>query len=143
VWPLLEETYGGLCLGNLAAINRSLVETIAGWLGLGCRFVASSAFDTAGMTGDDRLIGLVKAIDPAGTYLSGRGGANYQDEAKFAAAGLKVVYSQFAHPVYCQQAQSFVSGLSVVDALFHAGRGTVAEWLRAGASVAVSDASRL
>jgi hypothetical protein len=142
MWPRLEAMYADLSTGDLAAINRTLVETVAGWLGLACRFVASSAFDTAGAAGDDRLIRLVRAIDPTATYLSGRGGANYQDETKFSAAGIGFACTDFIHPVYPQQCAPFVPGLSVVDALFHAGCDRVAEWLTAGTSVPAADASR-
>ena len=90
-------------------------------LGISCRFEASSQFATDGLSSDDRLAALVAAIDPEGTYLSGRGGAGYQDPAKFAAAGLELRYTDFEHPSYDQGRPDFVEGLSIVDAVFHLG----------------------
>ena len=130
VWPRIEEIYAGLPDGDLAAINRSLVEAIAGELGFACRFRASSEFETGDTMGDDRLVALVRAIAADGSYLSGAGGAKYQDEAKFAAAGLGFRYADFVHPVYDQgSGTDFIPGLSVIDAIFRLGWAGTAEMI--------------
>lgn len=67
----------------------------------------------------------------AATYLSGSGGRRYNDPAPFAAAGIDLVYSSFAHPVYAQPHGEFVPGLSAVDHLFSA-PDDAAALLRAG-----------
>ena len=121
VWPAVQKLYDGIPDGGLASINRRLVEGLATRLGISCRFEASSQFATDGLTSDDRLVALVAVIDRQGTYVSGRGGAGYQDPAKFAAAGLKLRYSDFEHPTYDQSGSPFVEGLSVVDAICHLG----------------------
>jgi hypothetical protein len=90
-------------------------------LGLSCRFDASSETSTGESTGDDRLVRIVRAIDPGGVYFSGKGGAKYQDEDKFSAAGLSLTYTEFVPPTYGQNSESFVPGLSIVDAAFHLG----------------------
>ncbi len=64
---------------------------------------------------------LVAGFDPEGIYLSGRGGAEYQDPAKFLAAGLELRYSDFELSSYDQGGADFVEGLSIVDAVFHLG----------------------
>ena len=84
----------------------------------------------AGATGDDRLVALVRACGEGASYLSGRGGAKYQDPGKFSAAGIPLVYTDFVHPIYDQGRADFVSGLSIFDALFHLG------WERTAALVA-------
>lgn len=121
VWPGLEAAYGDLPEGDLAASNRALVVRVAEALGLDCRFVDASALGAAGRGGDDRLVRLVAAVAPGGTYLSGKGGAKYQDPEKFAAAGLGFRYAGFEHPVYDQGGDAFTPGLSVVDAAFRLG----------------------
>ncbi len=125
VWPTLAEIYAALPHGSIAASNRALVEGVAGELGLQCRFLASSEIETGAAAGDDRLVRIVQAVAPDGTYLSGKGGANYQDPDRFTAAGLGFRYTDFAHPRYDQGGGEFVAGLSVVDAIFQLGwRGT-------------------
>lgn len=66
----------------------------------------------------ERLISICKAVG-ADTYLSGKGGHNYQDEEAFAQAGIKLEYTSFTHPIYFQRSETFTPGLSVLDMLFN------------------------
>lgn len=56
----------------------------------------------------------------AATYLSGAGARKYNDPAPFAAAGIDLAYSAFAHPAYAQPHGAFAAGLSAIDLLFSA-----------------------
>ncbi len=132
VWPRLRGIYAELPASGLAAINKALVEAIAREMKLNCRFVASSTLDAGGGTGDDRLIALMRAVAPDGCYLSGRGGAKYQDPEKFAAAGIGFRYADFSHPVYHQGGADFAPGLSALDAVFQLGWEGAAGLLTAG-----------
>ncbi len=132
VWPRIEEMLVGAPEADLAAINRYLVEALAAELGLACRFLASSELGIEDQTGDQRLVALVAAVDPSGSYLSGRGGAKYQDEGRFAEAGLGFRYAEFADRSYDQGGEGFVAGLSALDAVMHLGWAGAAE-LIAGA----------
>ncbi|MCW5699425.1 MAG: WbqC family protein [Rhodospirillales bacterium] len=129
IWPDIENLYRDAPDADLATINRFFIERLAVMLGLTCRCLTSSSLDTSGAVGDDRLIRIVQAIEPGAMYLSGRGGANYQDPGKFRDAGSRLVYTDFAHPEYSQGIDTFYSGLSVVDALFHCGLARVSDWL--------------
>lgn len=106
--------------GNLAEINVSLLRGLAGRLGIDPGFMRSSEMNAAG-SGDDRLVNLVRGIDESAAYLSGKGGAKYQDPAKFEAAGLGFEYIDFEHPHYDQGGGEFTPGLSVVDCLLRHG----------------------
>ena len=121
VWPRIEDMLGETPTADLAAINRYLVEALAAELALECRFRASSELGVEDKTGDQRLVALVAAVDPSGTYLSGRGGAKYQDESRFAEAGLGFRYAGFADRSYDQGGEAFVVGLSAIDAVMHLG----------------------
>jgi len=129
-WPSVRGAVESAPAAALAAINRHLIERVAGHLGLTCRFVAASTIDTGGAMGTDRLVRLVQAIDPTGVYLSGRGGAGYQSEQAFAAAGITLRYTEFGHPRYAQGADAFVDGLSVLDCVFACGWDGTAQRLR-------------
>lgn len=131
VWPSIVALYADLPAPSLAAANRALVTRLAAALGLRTRFESASALGAAAGRSDDRLVALVEAVAPGGTYLSGRGGAGYQDPEKFARAGLALRYAGFAPEPYPQQgADGFVGGLSVLDAVFNLG------WARTAALVA-------
>lgn len=66
----------------------------------------------------DLLVNIVKDVG-GDTYLSGHGAKNYLEEKKFEKAGIKLIYSDFEHPIYDQQWGTFESNLSVIDALFN------------------------
>lgn len=107
--------------GDIAAANQILIETLAGALKLRCRCLRSSEVVVGDAAGDDRLIAILRAVGPNVTYLSGMGGANYQDPEKFARAGISFNYNDFTHPRYDQGHEKFLPGLSVLDALFRLG----------------------
>ena len=117
----LGELYDSLPDDNMATINRHLVDGIADLLSIDRLMLTSSDIPVGGLVGDDRLIALIKSVNGATGYLSGRGGDNYQDEAKFTDAKVSLLYNDFEHPQYAQGGGTFTPGLSVIDAAFHLG----------------------
>jgi hypothetical protein len=105
----------------LADFNIAALTTIADLLRLDRRrMVRASTLDVPG-AGTDLLIAIIRAVGGT-TYLCGGGAGGYQDDAKFAAAGIALQYQDFRHPVYPQvNAADFAAGLSVVDALMNCG----------------------
>ena len=106
---------------RLAELNEHGVRTIAGALGLDdSKFVRSSSLG-ARSHATDLLIELTRAV--GGTvYLAGRlAGETYQEDEKFAAAGISLREQRFEHPTYAQPVDPFVAGLSIVDALMSVG----------------------
>jgi len=79
-----------------------------------------------GITGarTERIIEICRKLK-ADTYLSGLGGKNYLEEQEFIKAGVKLVYQNFAHPVYQQQfmadTSDFIPYMSILDLLFNEG----------------------
>lgn len=109
---------------NLSLLNRSMNELLAKLLGIkSIEFIEASGLKVTGK-GTELLINICKKIG-AGTYLSGSGGAKYMDVELFQAAGIKVVYTDFHHPVYRQQWGEFIPGMSIVDLLFNEGEDSL------------------
>jgi hypothetical protein len=106
---------------SLADFNMRLIRAIAAYLGLRPEFVISSNLGISGQA-DERLIALAKKLG-ARTYLSGKGGQNYQDPARFAAAGIDLVVREYQPVPYSQVHGPFLGGLSILDALFNLGQG--------------------
>jgi len=128
VWPEIKEIILDANVDSLAEVNISLVTSLASKLGVICQFRRSSELQLASGS-DDRLIEITSQLAPGGTYLSGKGGAKYQDPEKFLRAGLNFAYLSYDPPAYQQSHLSekldFVPGLSVLDAIFHLGwKGT-------------------
>jgi len=71
----------------------------------------------------ERIIELCRKLN-ADTYLSGAGGKDYLDEARFRQENIKLEYQHYNHPCYQQVfGGEFVSHLSVIDLLFNQGEG--------------------
>lgn len=105
---------------SISEFNSALIEHVARLLQIDTPTVRASDFAVSS-TGDERLVELVHRVGGT-TYLSGRGGDNYQAADTFEAAGIRLKYTGFVPDAYPQiRAQEFVPGLSVLDALFNVG----------------------
>ena len=106
---------------RLAELNEHSVRRIARELELDeSKFVRSSSLG-ATSNATDLLIELTKAVGGT-TYLAGGlAGSTYQEDEKFEQAGIELRNQAFEQPPYEQQTETFVAGLSVVDALMHVG----------------------
>ncbi len=119
VFPYIENIYDNGPKRSVAAFNASAICAIAKLLDLSTTLVSSSDYAAPGRN-EHKLCALIQAVD-GHTYLSGKGGANYQSEQTFANAGITLQYSQFKPAEYPQLGSDFVAGLSILDALFNIG----------------------
>lgn len=105
---------------SVAGYNMTAIKALCSQLGLSTNLILASSF-SLGSQSNERLIELCRKVG-ATSYLAGGGAAGYQDDALFQSAGIAVRYQSFQHPVYPQKgSQSFVAGLSIVDALMNCG----------------------
>lgn len=125
---------------SLAEYNLGAIAAIAARIGVPTgHCVRSSTLDVDGGK-TDLLVSLVRRV--GGTaYLAGGGADGYQDDTRFHAVGIDVRYQAYAPAPYPQRGRdTFLPGLSVLDALFHCGfDGTAA--LVAGATPAEGPAA--
>jgi len=131
VWPDILDIYAGLPSGSLADANISLILSLSKRLGIETVTQRASDMGCDSMIADDRLIALCHCSGENVCYLSGKGGSNYQDEQKFKAASIDLIYANFEHPRYPVGEITFVAGLSVFDAVFHLGWSGAAALLKA------------
>ena len=106
---------------SLVDYNREAIKAIAKSVDLDVsRLVIGSTMEVAGAA-TDLIINMTRAA--GGTaYLAGGGAGGYQEDEKFAAAGIELIYQNFVHPVYPQcNTTVFVPGLSIIDALMNVG----------------------
>jgi hypothetical protein len=103
----------------LSAFNIRLIRALANYVGLAPEFYVASKLGVRS-TGSQRLIDLVQQV--GGTaYVSGAGGVNYQDPTAFKAAGVELELRVY-HPIPYSQEGEFLSGMSLLDALFNVGK---------------------
>lgn len=103
---------------NLASFNIRTVKTIAERLGIFATFVRQSELSYEG-SATALLISLVKAVG-GDSYLAGGGAAGYQEDDKFAAAGLRIRYQSFVEKPH-ETKNGFIPGLSIINYLMHDG----------------------
>lgn len=104
---------------SLSQFNMHAISRLAGYLELPCRYEVASSFDVTSRS-DDRLIELVRAVGGS-TYISGKGGQNYQHAEKFETAGIELRVCPYKPRPYSQIHGGFIAGLSVLDAVFNLG----------------------
>ena len=109
----------------LADYNEAGVRRLAAAVGLDAgKFTRASTLNVSG-TATELLIAITHKLG-GDSYLAGGGAAGYQEDEKFAAAGVRLRYQAFEHPTYSQLADGTHPGLSIVDALMHCGADATA-----------------
>jgi hypothetical protein len=104
----------------LVEVNFAFIRLLMELLGLEQRLVLASSLPVGT---DDPTLRLVEICQAVGgdTYLSGRDGAKYLDEAIFRNQNIQVLFQDFIHPEYPQCYHPFEPNLSIVDLLFNCG----------------------
>ncbi|UVT16834.1 MAG: WbqC family protein [Nitrospira sp.] len=120
VVPLLS-TLMGNSTDDLREFNLDALRVVGTAIGLDPgKLILGSTLDVKGEA-TDLLIAMVQAV--GGTaYLCGGGAGGYQEDEKFAVAGIQLIYQSFAHPTYSQVgSEQFCAGLSVIDVAMNCG----------------------
>ena len=123
---ILDECYSyvdGYRINYISSFSWMLINHILAYCGIKKLIIGDYHIEdseTQTKSGSERLINLVSNCG-ADTYLSGPSGRSYLDESLFEKNGIKIIYSDFKHPVYPQLWGDFVPNLSVIDALFMKG----------------------
>lgn len=114
--PILEQGHT-----HLSPLNRALLETINGYLGIGTKL--SNSWDYTLADGkSDRLADLVQQAGGS-TYISGPSAKGYLDEAVFAQRGIAVEWFSYeGYPQYPQGHGEFTHTISIIDLLAHCGK---------------------
>lgn len=109
----LEEVYSSDWT-DLVSLNLETLRATMGWLGVNVRVIQESELNVSSKS-TQRLVDICEQIG-ADTYVSGKGGRDYMDEALFASRGLGLVYAKYESIIYPQRFSSaFVPDLSIID----------------------------
>ncbi len=104
----------------LSVVNRRLLDLACGLLGIGTPLTSSSEYAPLGDR-VERLLDLC-AKTGAGRYVTGPAAGDYLDEERFAAAGVEIVYMDYAgYPEYPQLHPPFEHAVTILDLLFNTG----------------------
>lgn len=119
--PRLRDVYLARQWTGLSELNQHLIRLIAhDILGIKTRFADSRSYNLTTRS-QDRVLDLLAAVG-ASTYVSGPAAKAYLDEGRFAAAGIELVWKDYAgYPAYPQPHPPFEHAVTVLDLLFSVG----------------------
>lgn len=119
VFPQLEQVLPDS--GYLLDINIAFIKLVYVLTKLDTKLVfLSSLPQFAGLRKNELIAALCRRFS-ADTYLSGRGGAVYNQPETFEKSGLKLEYQKYLPSAYPQLWGNFIPNLSIVDMLFNCG----------------------
>jgi WbqC-like protein len=110
---------------QLASLAVASAQWLADAVGIATPARLASRLAISASDPTERLIALCRAVG-ADTYLAGRDGARYMDSARFAEAGIRVLYQTYVHPVYAQLHGEFAPNCSGLDLLLTHGHEALA-----------------
>jgi WbqC-like protein family len=113
----------------LVELNIAGIKMFCEMLGLAPNFMRSSDMNPIGSK-TDLVISLCNQVK-ATRYYSAAGSKEYmeQNEHLFVEAGIELIYQNWAHPVYAQRGNGFISHLSIIDALSNIGPEQVRSYI--------------
>ena len=104
----------------ISDFNANFIIKISERIGFQGKFKFSSDLQINTVS-TERLIEIIKYFE-GNVYLSGKGGANYQDEDLYEMAKISLKYLEFYNEAYPQVFNDgFEAGQSIVDAIFNIG----------------------
>jgi hypothetical protein len=109
----------------LSSMNIALIKTIMNYLNIDKEIIFSSKLNTLGNK-DEKLISILKKIN-ASKYISPEGSKICIGKGKsFYNNQIDISFFKYTHPTYDQgNGQTFIKNLSIIDALFNLGKGTL------------------
>lgn len=122
-WGVLEPFFAEVFSrpwGTISELNIAVVKGLAGILGIDTPLFVASELPPFPEDPDERLIAITKHFG-ADTYLAGKGGHDYMDLEKYAAANVRVVFQDYRHPSYRQLFGEFEPYQSVIDLIYNEG----------------------
>jgi len=127
-FPTFSELIMDVTWESLAELNIATVLWLMELLDLHTPTVRASDLEPLEDDPSGRLIDICRKVG-ADTYLSGAGGREYLDAARFAEAGVNLRFQHFEHPVYRQgdAFDEFVPNLSALDFVMWNGPGELPE----------------
>lgn len=103
----------------LTDLNEFMLRWFLDTLGIKVKFLKASDFRFRGQK-SDLVLDMCKQLG-SDVYIFGALGRDYAQVEDFEAAGIRVMFQDYQHPIYPQQYEGFISHLSIIDLLFNCG----------------------
>lgn len=120
---IMEKSGQNIYISNL---NEVLLLKFLSWFNIITTIIKSSTLDVQHLNaGSSTLLEICQKIK-ATEYLSGISGKKYLDINLFQQNNINVKFHEFVHPIYKQQYEPFIPGMSAIDYLFN--KGNILPW---------------
>ena len=122
-WPFFEDLYSRPW-EFICDLDEYTLKWLLDTLGVKVKFVKASDYDFRGYK-SDLVLDMCKTLG-ATEYVFGALGRDYCDEDSFKAAGIKIEFQDYVHPIYTQLHGDFTPYCSVLDLLMMEGQNSLA-----------------
>ena len=120
VFPLIEKYFSNTETNSIVDKNIDFILSVCNKLGIQKEFMKSSSLNLTNHK-TELLVDIVTSLK-GNTYLSGKGGNNYQDPLIFQENNIELKIIKYNNFEYNQlNSKSFVKGLSILDCLMNTG----------------------
>lgn len=127
--PLLEMMIGNK-IDTVSEFNIQSIQNICEHLGMKTDHLIRSS-DIQYKGGSNKMLCSISKQLGGTNYLAGAGAANYEDSGVYEKQNIILVHQNFNHPFYAQKGiDSFISGLSIIDAMMNVGKKECYQLLR-------------
>lgn len=104
---------------NISDLNRKGIFEVNAYLGITTEIVIHSAvYNNGHLKAQDRILDICLQ-EKAHTYINPSGGMELYDRADFNAHNIELFFLKAGLPVYRQNSNEFVPGLSIIDVLMY------------------------
>jgi len=114
---------------SLSQLNTALIRELCIALDIRTPLLVASELGIAEQGRNERIVAICKSVG-ADTYLCGKGGRSYMEEAVFEEGEIKVIYTNFQPTSYPQLFEGFLPGLSILDPLMNVGKEGVLQLIQ-------------
>lgn len=104
---------------HLCDLDFELIKWLSEAIGIRRKIIRSSVLKTGGKR-EEKIISVCKALG-AGVLYDSKAAASFLDAHEFDRHGIRMIFQDYAHPVYEQVHSPFMSFMSTVDLLFNCG----------------------
>lgn len=103
----------------LADLNEYMLKWFLEQLGIRVKYFRASGLKFKGYK-SGLVLDMCEKLR-ADIYIFGALGKDYAEKEKFSAAGVKIYFQDYRHPIYRQEGKDFLPYMSIIDLLFNEG----------------------
>ncbi|TXB67268.1 WbqC family protein [Vicingus serpentipes] len=119
----------------LLDIDFAIINLIKDYLNINTETYLASELDIRGKKEDELFLSLLERTSSSHILLGLGASLNYINTDKIVKNGGNIVYQKFDHPVYSQNSEDFIKGVSIIDLLLNNTREKSINLINASGSI--------